>query len=120
MFEFFLFNIITLSLEIWENDLHSNLKGKKHSYLLKYEENNTYLISFIFILKNNYSKPTCGMVHIYFAYLWFNHLHFAHLSLFLLRFCYPLIGFSVKKKLLPLKHNITRIKKLGFEFFERT
>ena len=27
--------------------------------------------------------------------------------------------FFVKKQLLPTKHNITRIKKLGFEFFER-
>jgi len=28
-------------------------------------------------------------------------------------------GFSVKKEFLPPKHNITQIKKLGFEFFER-
>ena len=31
----------------------------------------------------------------------------------------PTFSFSVKKQLLPPKHNITRIKKLGFEFFER-
>ena len=31
----------------------------------------------------------------------------------------PTFGFSVKKQLLPPKHNITQIKKLGFEFFEK-
>ena len=30
--------------------------------------------------RDNYSKPTWGMIRFHFAYLWFKTLHFAHLN----------------------------------------
>ena len=63
--------------------------------------------------RNNYSKPTWGLARFHFTYPWFKTLHFTHLNFNLL----PTFGFSVRKQLLQPKHNITRIKNLGFEFF---
>ena len=66
-----------------------------------------------FYIWDNYSKPTWGLARFHFAYPWFKTLHFAHLNFNPL----PTFGFSVRKQLLQPKHNITGIKKLGFEFF---
>ena len=34
----------------------------------------------IFVFRDNYSKPTCGMTRFHFAYPWFKTLHFAYLN----------------------------------------
>ena len=39
--------------------------------------------------RDNYNKPTCGIVRFHFVYLCFNHLHFAHLNFNLLSISYP-------------------------------
>ena len=44
---------------------------------------------FLILLRDNYTKPTCGMAGFHFAYPWFNHLHFTHLNFNSLSIRYP-------------------------------
>ena len=64
--------------------------------------------------RDNYSKPTCGMICFHFAYPWFKTLHFAHLRLLLLAFRNRPLRFLLEKTYFWAKKDITRIKKLGF------
>ena len=57
------------------------------------------------------------MIRFHIACSWFKTLYFTHLNFNPLSICYPPLAFSVRKQLLQPKHNITWIKKLGFEFF---
>ena len=42
-----------------------------------------------YFLRDNYSKPTCGMTRFHFDYLWFKTLYFAHLNFKFLPIHYP-------------------------------
>ena len=66
------------------------------SYILEYYIN---IVGF----GDNYSKPTYGITRFHFAYLWFNHLHFAHLRLVPLAFRNPPLCLLLEKHIFRQK-----------------
>ena len=70
-----------------------------------------------FKLRENYNKPTCGMTCFHFAYLCFNHLHYAHLNFNPLPIRYPPHHQTLEKHLFIQNQNIIRIKNTNPFFF---
>ena len=75
-----------------------------------------FIIIFLFI-RDNYSKPTCGMTRFHFVYLCFNHLHFTHLNFNLLPIRYPPHHQTLEKHFFIQNQNITQIKNTNPLFF---
>ena len=77
-------------------------------FLKKYTILDYYIIYiiwklYIYFFRDNYSKPTCGKACFHFAYLWFNHLHFAHLRLVPLTFRNPPLRLQLEKHIFRQK-----------------